>query len=178
VEERSGGFVRQEAAERESALIDAYGSRIAGFARFPEMAFVGLAWASSAGPDALPRVEYIDALYLEPSASLRHADVAVRTWLCEPLARQEFSADPHIGNHLRDFMLERKGGDFDFEYGVSEIANALRKPARQPGTVTVQDIVAEQHRFDDIVTVVGYSAYLAHAPDLTVGLADIPRIRE
>src|SRR5689334_19245745 len=116
MDEGSGGESLREVAERESALIDAHRGRIAGFERFPGMKLVGLAWTSSSGPDAQLHVDTIDALYLNVSAPVQHADVAVRTWLHEPSAREEFSLEPYVGTHVRDFMLERKGGEFDFEF--------------------------------------------------------------
>ncbi|MDR5700306.1 hypothetical protein [Agromyces aerolatus] len=165
------------AAEREARLIEKYRGRIAGLVGFPAMDFIGLAWAGSSDPGESPYERYIDALYRRSAIPTGFHDVAVRTWLREPLARREFSVEPYLATHVHDFMFERKGGEFDFDYGVSEIAEALGEAGRQPGTVAVRDIVGAQHTHESVVTVVGYARYLSPSPEIIVGLTDIPRVR-
>ncbi|WP_308796813.1 hypothetical protein [Agromyces silvae] len=166
-----------DASGRESRLIAKYRDRIAGLNAFAGMEFVGLAWASSNDPGSPPYERYIDTLYRRSVRPIGYADVAVRTWLRAPLARVAFAAEPYLAPHVHDFMFERKGGDFDFEYGVAEITEALQRPGRSAGTLALGDIRAAQYRLGDVVTVVGFADNFPSPPSLAVGLSDIPRIR-
>jgi hypothetical protein len=173
----SGGFAMGGAARRESQLIATYHGRIAGFEAIPGMSFVGLAWASSTEPGMPMDVRYIDALYRRRAARSGYADVAVRTWLRAPLAREQFSADPYLATHLRDFMMERSSGEFDFEFGIDEIVEALHRPGRRAGELRSGEFVAARYPLSDVVTLAGYAISIVDLPNLTRGLGIIPRLR-
>lgn len=177
MEERSEPDTGSRAQNRESDVIEKYRTRIVGLGAFPGMTFVGLAWASSADPGGEPYERYIDALYRSTAAQSGHADVAVRTWLRPPMTPETFSVAPHLATHLRDFMIERAGGELDLDSGLAEIAEALRQPGRVPGTLALGDIVAVRYVRGDVVTVVGYARYVANPPTLVTGLAEVPRVR-
>ncbi len=166
-----------QAADREAQLIERYRGRIAGFDRFAGMDFVGLAWARSADAGSESIVRYIDALYRRSTERSGYADLAVRTWFQAPLEREEFAAEPYLATHVRDFMLERSGGEFSLDSGVAEIAQALLQPGRPKGTLAVGGIVAAQPELDAVVTVVGAVDCVENASGLTLELEGIPRLR-